>query len=217
MESLQEVWNDLRKRMRELPRRTQILIAVGTILCLATFVLLNQGGTHHSEIELLPDALSTRQLSAYQIAFADAGLADYRIEKQKIFVPKIKKSDFMAALSKANLLTAASGKYLEKAIDSSSPFENQQQRKQRIKIAREKEFAQTISQFNGIEEATVQYDAKEKKGIAQETIFTASVTVRAKNGKSLTAQQSRVIKNYLAGCIAGRWPIMGFAARFPCR
>ena len=163
MESLQEVWNDLRKRMRELPRRTQILIAVGTILCLATFVLLNQGGTHHSEIELLPDALSTRQLSAYQIAFADAGLADYRIEKQKIFVPKIKKSDFMAALSKANLLTAASGKYLEKAIDSSSPFENQQQRKQRIKIAREKEFAQTISQFNGIEEATVQYDAKEKK------------------------------------------------------
>ena len=50
------------------------------------------------------------------------------VEKQKIFVPKIKKSDFMAALSKANLLTAASGKYLEKAIESSSPFENQQQR-----------------------------------------------------------------------------------------
>ena len=69
--------------MRELPRRTQILIAVGTILCLATFVFLNQGGTHHSEIELLPDALSTRQLSAYEIAFADAGLADYRIEKTK--------------------------------------------------------------------------------------------------------------------------------------
>ena len=112
----------------------------------------------------------------------------------------------MAALSKANLLTAASGKYLEKAIDSSSPFENQQQRKQRIKIAREKEFAQTISQFNGIEEATVQYDAKEKKGIAQEIIFTASVTVRAKNEKPLTAQQSQVIKNYLAGCIAGLEP-----------
>ena len=206
MESIQEVWNDLRNRIRELPKRTQILIAVGTILCVATLILINQGGPHHSEIELMPDALSTRQISAYQIAFADAGLADYRIEKQKILVPKAKKSNFMAALSKANLLTAASGKYLEKAIDSSSPFENQQQRKQRIKIAREKEFAQTISQFNGIEEATVQYDAKEKKGIAQETIFTASVTVRAKNEKPLTAQQSRVIKNYLAGCIAGLDP-----------
>ena len=192
--------------MRELPKRTQILIAIGAILCFATLILLNQGGPHDSEIELLPDALSTRQLSAYQIAFADAGLADYRIEKQKILVPKVKKSNFMAALSKANLLTAASGKYLEKAIDSSSPFENQQQRKQRIKIAREKEFAQTISQFNGIEEATVQYDAKEKKGISQEVMFTASVTVRAKNEKPLSVQQSRVIKNYLAGCIAGLEP-----------
>ncbi|MEC7500173.1 MAG: hypothetical protein VX970_00480 [Planctomycetota bacterium] len=206
MESIQEVWNDLRNRMRELPKRTQILTAIGAILCFATLILLNQGGPHDSEIELLPDALSTRQLSAYQIAFADAGLADYRIEKQKILVPKVKKSNFMAALSKANLLTAASGKYLEKAIDSSSPFENQQQRKQRIKIAREKEFAQTISQFNGIEEATVQYDAKEKKGISQEVVFTASVTVRAKNEKPLSVQQSRVIKNYLAGCIAGLEP-----------
>ena len=75
-----------------------------------------------------------------------------------------------------------------------------------MKIAQEKEFAQTISQFNGIEEATVQYDAKEKKGIAQEVMFTASVTVRAKNKKPLSAQQSRVIRNYLAGCIAGLEP-----------
>ena len=192
--------------MRELPKRAQVLIAIGAILCFAILILLNLGGPDHSEIELLPAALSTRQLSAYQIAFADAGLADYRIEKEKILVPKGKKSNFMAALSKANLLTAASGKYLEKAIDSSSPFENQQQRKQRMKIAQEKEFAQTISQFNGIEEATVQYDAKEKKGIAQEVMFTASVTVRAKNKKPLSAQQSRVIRNYLAGCIAGLEP-----------
>lgn len=204
MESLQHAWNDLARRLRELPKRTQILIATVTVLCVAAFVLFNQSGDQNSEVDLLPGtSLTVRQLSTYQIAFADAGLAEYRIEKQKIFVLKTKKADFMVALSKANLLTKASGKYLEKALDSSSPFENQHQRKQRIKIAQEKEFAQTISQFNGIEEATVQYDAEEKKGIRQETRYTASVTVRAKNNKRLTVHQGQVIKNYLAGCIAG--------------
>ena len=131
MESLQQAWNDLVRRLRELPGRTQILIATVTVLCVAIFVLFNQSGDHNSEVNLLPGtSLTVRQLSTYQIAFADAGLAEYRIEKQKIFVLKTKKADFMAALSKANLLTAASGKYLEKALDSSSPFENQQQRKQ---------------------------------------------------------------------------------------
>ena len=206
MESLQHAWNDLTDRIRKLPKRTQVLIAVGAILCLVASALFNHGNKKNAEITLFPDALSSRQISAYQIAFADAGLADYRIDKQKILVPKTKKSSFMAALAKANLLTKSSGKYLEKALDSSSPFENQQQRKHRIKIAQEKEFAQTISQFNGIEEATVHYDAKEKKGLAQDTIFTASVTVRAKNNKPLTSQQSQIIRNYLAGCIAGLKP-----------
>ena len=112
----------------------------------------------------------------------------------------------MAALSKANLLSAASGKFIERALDASSPFENQLQRRQRIKIARENEYAKIISQITGIEEATVQYDAEEKKGLRQQTIYTAAVTVRATNNQRLTITQALVIRNYLAGCIAGLGP-----------
>ena len=207
MESLQHAWNDLVKRLRELPRRTQVLIAIAAVLCVLIFALVSHSGANNSEVELLPgNSLTVRQLSAYQVAFANAGLEEYQIKNQKIYVPNTKKANFMAALSKANLLIATSGKHLEKALNSSSPFENQQQQKQRIKIAKEKEFAQTISQFNGIEEATVQYDAEEKKGIRQEKICKASVTVRASNDQRLTVGQAQIIRKYLAGCIAGLEP-----------
>jgi type III secretory pathway lipoprotein EscJ len=207
MESLQQVGNDLVRRLRELPRRTQVLIAIVAVLCLFVFAFANRSGTHGSVVDLLPGtSLTARQLPAFQIAFAEAGLENYRIEEQRIYVPEAKKVNFMAALSKANLLTATSGNFIEKALDASSPFENQLQRKQRIKIAQEKEFAQIISQLKGIEEATVQYDAEEKKGLRQQTIYTASVTVRATNNQRLTMTQALVIRNYLAGCIAGLGP-----------
>jgi hypothetical protein len=207
MESLQQVWDDLVRRLRELSRRTQVLIAIVAVLCLFVFAFANRSSTRGSEVDLLPGmSLTARKISSYQIAFAEAGLEEYRIEKQKIYVPDAKKATFMAALSKANLLSAASGKFIERALDASSPFENQLQRRQRIKIAQENEFAQRISQFKGIEEATVQYDAKEKKGLRQQTIYTASVTVRATNNQRLTMTQALVIRNYLAGCIAGLEP-----------
>ena len=207
MESLQQVWDDLVRRLRELSRRTQVLIAIVAVLCLFVFAFANRSSTRGSEVDLLPGmSLTARKISSYQIAFAEAGLEEYRIEKQKIYVPDAKKASFMAALSKANLLSAASGKFIERALDASSPFENQLQRKQRIKIAQQNEFAQRISQFKGIEEATVQYDAEEKKGLRQQTIYTASVTVRATNNQRLTMTQALVIRNYLAGCIAGLEP-----------
>ena len=207
MESLQQVWDDLVRRLRELSRRTQVLIAIVAVLCLFVFAFANRSSTRGSEVDLLPGmSLTARKISSYQIAFAEAGLEEYRIEKQKIYVPDAKKASFMAALSKANLLSAASGKFIERALDASSPFENQLQRKQRIKIAQQNEFAQRISQFKGIEEATVQYAAEEKKGLRPQTIYTASVTVRATNNQRLTMTQALVIRNYLAGCIAGLGP-----------
>ena len=207
MESLQQVWDDLVRRLRELSRRTQVLIAIVAVLCLFVFAFANRSSTRGSEVDLLPGmSLTARKISSYQIAFAEAGLEEYRIEKQKIYVPDAKKASFMAALSKANLLSAASGKFIERALDASSPFENQLQRRQRIKIAQENEFAQRISQFKGIEEATVQYAAEEKKGLRPQTIYTASVTVRATNNQRLTMTQALVIRNYLAGCIAGLGP-----------
>ena len=207
MESIQQIWDDLVRRLRELPRRTQVLIAIVAVFCLFVFAIANRSSTRGSEVNLLPGtSLTARKISSYQIAFAEAGLEEYRIEKQKIYVPDAKKANFMAALSKANLLSAASGKFIERALDASSPFENQLQRRQRIKIARENEYAKIISQITGIEEATVQYDAEEKKGLRQQTIYTAAVTVRATNNQRLTITQALVIRNYLAGCIAGLGP-----------
>ena len=207
MEPLQQAWNDLVRRMRETPRGTQVLLAIAAILCLAMLAFFNRTSTTRSEVNLLPGmSLTLRQLPAYEMAFAKAGLQDYRIEKQNIWVPQSKKATFMAALSSANLLSATSGKIVKDALDASSPFENQQQRKHRIKIARQQELAQEISQFKGIEEATVRYDTVEKKGIQQVTVCTASVTARAINNQQLTAEQAQIIRNYLAGCIAGLEP-----------
>ena len=95
---------------------------------------------------------------------------------------------------------------VEEALDASSPFENQQQRTHRIKIARQRELAQRISQFKGIEEATVEYDSVEKKGIRRQVVCTASVTVRATHNQRLSIAQAQTIRKYLAGCIAGLDP-----------
>lgn len=160
-----------------------------------------------SHVELLPEvAIAASRLPAYEIAFAEAGLDDYRIEKQRIFIPQSKKKTYITALATAELLPAESGQIIGRALNASSPFENRQQREDRIKNARERELAQNISRMKGIEEATVNYDGEERKGIQQKIVFTASVAVRASQNKRLSAQQAQIIREYLAGCIAGLEP-----------
>ena len=207
MESLQQVWIDLVRRFRNLPRATQVLVAAAGIFCALMIALFSSSSTSRARVDLLPRALLTpRQLPAYEMAFAEAGLNEYSIEQQTILVPPEKKSQYITALATAKLINTTSGKMVEEALDASSPFENQQQRTHRIKIARQRELAQRISQFKGIEEATVEYDSVEKKGIRRQVVCTASVTVRATHNQRLSIAQAQTIRKYLAGCIAGLDP-----------
>ena len=207
MESLQQVWIDLIGRFRNLPRATQVLVAAAGVFCALMIAVFGSSSTTRDRVDLLPQALlNPRQLPAYEMAFAEAGLNDYSIEQQKVLVPAEKKSQYIAALATAKLINTTSGKMVEEALDASSPFENQQQRTHRIKIARQRELAQRISQFKGIEEATVEYDSVEKKGIRRQVVCTASVTVRATHNQRLSIAQAQTIRKYLAGCIAGLDP-----------
>ena len=207
MESLQQVWIDLVRRFRNLPRATQVLVAAAGVFCALMMAVFSSSSTSRDRVDLLPRTLLTpRQLPAYEMAFAEAGLNEYSIEQQNILVPAEKKSQYIAALATAKLINTTSGKMVEEALDASSPFENQQQRTHRIKIARQRELAQRISQFKGIEEATVEYDSVEKKGIKRQVVCTASVTVRATHNQRLSIAQAQTIRKYLAGCIAGLDP-----------
>ena len=128
MESLQQVWIDLVRRFRNLPRATQVLVAAAGVFCALMMAGFSSSSTSRDRVDLLPRTLLTpRQLPAYEMAFAEAGLNEYSIEQQNILVPAEKKAQYIAALATAKLINTTSGKMVEEALDASSPFENQEE------------------------------------------------------------------------------------------
>ena len=107
----------------------RVTAAILVVLSLVGLTFLGRIEVAESHVELLPEvAIAASRLPAYQIAFAEAGLDDYLIEKQRIFIPQSKKKNYITALATAELLPAESGQIIGRALNASSPFENRQQR-----------------------------------------------------------------------------------------
>ncbi len=145
------------------------------------------------------------QLPAMEAAFAKAGLSDYQIEGNRIRVPLGRQSVYMGALADGGALPADFGKYLEKAVGT-SPWVSKVQRAEAMKIAKQIELQSIICHMQGIESASVMYDAEESKSLIKEKVTTASVSVKPLGAMQLDDNQVRMLRHLVAGAFAGLKP-----------
>jgi len=152
------------------------------------------------------EPFGTSQLTAMEAAFAKAGLKTYEIQSNRVQVPRAEQSAYMAALADAGALPPDFGKYLEKAINSPSPFMSKAEREAMIKVALQNELRLIIRSMKGIENASVLYDVEARQPFGQERVATASVSVKPVGSQPLDEERIPLLRHMVASSIAGLRP-----------
>ncbi len=150
--------------------------------------------------------LPPSHIPAMEAAFATAGLNSYEIEGTRIRIPRNQRAAYMGALADANAMPPEWGNALENTIAQEGVFISQDQRQDRLRIAKQKELGLIIRSMQGIENAAVLYDTRTKRGFRRETVTTASVSVKPLGNDELTETQVSAIRHLVAGSIAGMKP-----------
>jgi flagellar M-ring protein FliF len=161
-------------------RITSVLLLVAVVVSLAYLVQygITGGGTYL----LGGEAFSQHDLQTMEVAFGKKGLKDFSVEGNRIRVPRAQQSSYLAALADENALPHSFGDYMERAINSSSPFRPKDVQESAMKVAELKELSQILSLMEGIDWVRVMCKSQDKGGLNRQRTTTASVNVMPKHG-----------------------------------
>lgn len=145
---------------------------------------------------------SAGEVNAMEQAFGKAGLDGYTLEGNRIRVPRGQRAAFMGAIADAGALPSDFGAALRKTLAEGGPFITAREREERLKVALQEELALWIRSMPGIEKAAVAYDVKKMGGLRNDTLATASVSVKAVGNMPLDESRVRGIGHMVASAIS---------------
>ncbi len=186
-------------------------IASGLLLAVvivSVAYLFNHQASSPDQFLMGGTSFAAGQMPAMEAAFAKANLNSYQIEGTRIRIPHGQQTAYMAALADANALPHDFGDFLQRELDNKNPFTPPSVQKQALKVALQRELAQIIGSMRGVERASVLYDEQiEPGGFSREKkVFTASVSVKPAGNEPLDEDRVRMIREVVAGAIAGLSP-----------
>ena len=184
--------------------RVTAVLLVGVIGVSLGFVV-QQHGAGPDEYLFNGEFLPTEDANRIEIAIAKAGLEGSAREGNRFKVPRGQKSAYLAAVADAGALPPNFHSLLDKALDL-GPFVDDKTRKEKLKAAREQQLSMIVRSMYGIEDSRVIYDIVQPRGMARESLATATVSVKPSPGEELTPQRMKIIRNTVAGAIANLKP-----------
>ncbi|MEL6897243.1 MAG: beta-cystathionase, partial [Planctomycetota bacterium] len=158
------------------------------VAILLAVVLLVRGASWGESSEYLFGGrqLSDRELDRFELAFAKAALNDFAREGRRIRVPKEQRAEYLAALQAESALPAELQSIVQDAIDAGSPWESQQQRRDRMRHAKEQKLGREIAKIPEVRSASVEHDTDETPGFGKTAKQSAVVIVTPEGGQSLS-------------------------------
>lgn len=194
---------DLFQSMTPGSRITAALLLAAVVISLGYLVTHEMPGS--GTYLMGGESFAPRDLHAMEAALGEAQLS-YEIEGGKILVPRGQQFEYMAALAKADALPQNFGDILQRAMDTGSVWEDKQRSKERLKLATQKALGLTISAMTGIDTAVVFYDERSTGGLHNQTVQTASVSVRPLGSQTLDESLVPSIRSTVAAAFAGLKP-----------
>ncbi len=132
-------------------------------------------------------------------AFAQAGLNDYEVKDGGILIPKTSRSEYVRAIADSRAMPGEIYLPRVEAIEKSSPFESSSQRAERLKLALERELANSIQRMPGVESAFVHIDeALAGKGLQRRRTASAVVTVQPTTPHGLRLERIESIRRLVS-------------------
>ena len=130
-------------------------------------------------------------------------LLTYERDGSRLRIPRGQHHVYMAALADAGAVPPEYGDFLEKALNTKSPFENRQTQTRRYNAARQQELSRIIGKLEGIETAQVVYAEAKGNALNNKTLRTATVSVKPVGRDPLSAEQIHKIRKFVLSAFAG--------------
>jgi len=150
--------------------------------------------------------LTDGQINQMEAAMAQAGLNDYERQGNRILVPRGRRADYLAAIADGGALPPNFHNYLENALSAGGPWESNEQRRERSKVARQQMLSDIIRHMNWVQDAVVIYDEQQSRGLRRTNLVTASVSVTPNLGESLDPRRARELQRLVAHSVVGMRP-----------
>jgi len=204
MDFLNKAADQIKDLFQSMTPGSRIIAGLLVIVIATSVTFLFQGGMFQQDVPILSgETIAPADQKAILAAFASEALDDYEVIGGQIYVPRHRRVDYMAAMVKNNAIPPDFHDSFDKSIGEASPFESEQHRADRQKLAKEKEMALVLRNMRGIEYASVQYDIEDRGGFPRRKVYTSSVVVRPTGSQDLDASTVKSIQNYVAHSIAG--------------
>ena len=184
--------------------RVTAVLLLGVIVVSLGF-LVQQHSAGPDEYLFNGEFLPTEDANRIEVAIAKIGLEGSQRDGNRIKVPRCQKTAYLAAVADAGALPPNFHSLLDSALDL-GPFVDDKTRKEKLKASREQQLSMIVREMYGIEDAKVIYDIVQPRGMARESIATATVSVQPTPGEALTGQRMKNIRKAVAGAIANLKP-----------
>jgi len=184
-------------------RLMAILLAAG--IAISGVFLVQSASTGGNAMVTLFDgrSLSDEQLDHIDIALSDKGLRQQAREGKRIRVPKSLSDVYYKAIADGKAVPEGMGTAVETVLNGGSFLESTKTTEAKHLAAKERDLAKAIERLDPlILECFVKYDEK-RTGFSSERSQTASVAIKTRGGKDLTADQRLSIAIYVQKSFAG--------------
>lgn len=148
------------------------------------------------------ERFSQSELTDMEAAMSQAGLTGWKIESNRISVPRALQQDCIAAIASAGALPDNFANFMDDAISKASPMESRQQWELRTKTARENQLSLIVSKMDWVESGHVMVDIQERRGFNRSNQASASVFITPRAGEVLDQARARNIRQLVAGPFA---------------
>jgi flagellar M-ring protein FliF len=200
MDFLNQYTSQLRDLFASMTPGARITSGLLLAVVLVSIALLFQQGTSTPDEFLFGgEPLSMSELNRMDAALAEAQLNNYKVESNRIRVPRGQKDKYIAAIASAGAMPRDFATIMADSLAKAGPLESRQQWLQRTKSARESQLSHIIGLYDWVEYATVMYEIEEHRGLRLNNRAAANVFIMPKAGESLDANRIRNLQKFVAG------------------
>ncbi len=148
---------------------------------------------------LFSEIVSGKQLAQMEAAIAAKKLDNFEVRGSHIYVPRGQRALYIAAVAEGNALPTDATKLMFDALEGGSVFDSSEQKKARIKAARESQLNFVIGQMSWVDNSTVIFEERSERGLYSKPKVSASVSVLPLAGQELTPDRARSLQQLVAG------------------
>src|SRR5262245_40839335 len=202
MESWRRTLYQFRDLFNNMAPSQRLTLVVVPLLVLAGLGLVMYMGVGPAEEALLSGkAFSADELKNAEAALRRGNFTQYRIDGQRILVPKAEAARYNAALVTGQGVPDSFGDELARAIEDNNPFlgGGDAQRRDRVDLGKARELVKIIKAVPFVEDARLVTQRPRQRGFHGETKMTATLGVKLRGGHELLGDLAQSLRQAVAG------------------